>query len=51
MKVGADGLLVPDTISIDALPAVTSSDNGKFLCVVNGEWAAVTMQEWQGGSY
>ena len=51
MKVGADGLLVPDTISIDALPAVTSSDNGKFLCVVNGAWAAVTMQEWQGGSY
>lgn len=35
----------------DILPDVTSADNGKFLCVVNGEWAAVTMQEWQGGSY
>ena len=35
----------------DILPDVTSADNGKFLCVVNGEWTAVTMQEWQGGSY
>ena len=33
------------------LPAVTSLDNGKFLTVVNGVWAATTMQSWQGGSY
>ena len=49
MKVGSDGALEPANIS--ELPAVTSSDNGKFLCVSNGAWAAVTMQAWQGGSY
>ena len=36
---------------LEPLPAVTSSDNGKFLTVVNGAWAATTMQSWQGGSY
>lgn len=34
-----------------ALPAVTSSDNGKVLSVVNGAWAAASLQAWQGGSY
>lgn len=24
------------------LPTVTADDNGKFLCVVNGAWAAVS---------
>ena len=33
------------------LPAVTASDNGKFLRVVNGAWAAETVSTWQGGSY
>lgn len=33
------------------VPAVTSSDNGKFLTVQNGAWAATTMATWQGGSY
>lgn len=33
------------------LPAVTASDNGKFLRVVSGAWAAETVQTWQGGSY
>jgi len=33
------------------LPTVTASDNGKFLRVVNGAWAAETVQTWQGGSY
>ena len=37
--------------TISELPAVTSSDNGKFLTVVNGAWTATTMQAWQGGSY
>ncbi len=27
----------------DALPAVTTADNGKVLCVVNGKWEAVTL--------
>jgi len=35
----------------DELPTVTASDNGKFLRVVSGAWAAETVQTWQGGSY
>ena len=33
------------------LPAVTSSDNGKFLVVDNGAWTAQSMSVWNGGSY
>lgn len=35
----------------DRLPSVDSTDNGKFLTVQNGAWAATTMATWQGGSY
>ena len=35
----------------DELPSVTATDNGKFLRVVSGTWAAQTVQTWQGGSY
>lgn len=35
----------------DHLPSVTSSDNGKLLQVVNGAWAAVTIENAAGGSY
>lgn len=35
----------------DHLPYVTASDNGKLLQVVNGEWAAVTIENAAGGSY
>ena len=35
----------------DHLPSVTSSDNGKVLQVVNGAWAAVTIENAAGGSY
>lgn len=35
----------------DHLPSVTSSDNGKVLQVVDGEWAAVTIENAAGGSY
>ena len=33
------------------LPAVTDSDNGKFLRVVNGSWAAVEIANANGGSF
>lgn len=33
------------------LPEVTTSDNGKFLSVVNGEWAAVELQSASGVSF
>ena len=35
----------------DDLPSVTAADNGKFLRVVSGAWAAETVSTWQGGSY
>lgn len=34
-----------------AIPSVTSSDNGKFLQVVNGAWAAVTIANANGVSF
>lgn len=33
------------------LPAVTASDNGKFLCVVSGAWAAVSISDANGVSF
>ena len=33
------------------LPAVTTADNGKFLRVVNGGWAAVEIASANGGSF
>lgn len=33
------------------LPAVTASDNGKFLRVVNGAWAAVSISDANGVSF
>lgn len=33
------------------LPAVTASDNGKFLRVVSGAWAAAEIANANGGSF
>lgn len=33
------------------LPAVTASDNGKFLRVVSGAWAAVSISDANGVSF
>lgn len=38
-------------VSTQFLPAVSASDNGKFLQVVKGAWAAVTIPDAEGGSY
>ena len=35
----------------DELPTVTTTDNGKFLRVVSGAWAAESVPSYQGGSY
>ena len=33
------------------LPAVTTTDNGALLGVVDGAWAKMTLTEWNGGSF
>ena len=38
-------------VTISALPTVTTADNGKFLRVVNGVWAAVEIANANGGSF
>ena len=38
-------------ITVREVPAVTTSDNGKFLRVVNGAWAAVEIANANGGSF
>ena len=38
-------------VTIGEVPSVTASDNGKFLRVVNGVWAAVTIPDANGGSF
>ena len=37
--------------NVEALPVVTSTDNGKFLTVVNGVWAATTIPNANGVSF
>ena len=37
--------------NVEALPSVTSSDNGKILRVVNGVWAAATLSSANGVSF
>ena len=37
--------------SSSTLPAVTTSDNGKFLQVVNGEWSAVSIPSGEGVNF
>ena len=38
-------------ITVREVPAVTTSDNGKFLRVVNGAWAVVAIADANGGSF
>lgn len=45
----ADGQEWKDTVK--DLPAVTASDNGKFLRVVSGAWAAAEIENANGGSF
>ena len=40
-----------DAWNAKELPAVTASDNGKFLRVVNGAWAAAEIANANGGSF
>lgn len=38
-------------VTVHEVPAVTTADNGKFLRVVNGAWAAVEVSNANGGSF
>ena len=38
-------------VTVREVPSVTASDNGKFLRVVSGAWAAVTISDANGGSF
>lgn len=38
-------------VTIGEVPSVTTSDNGKFLRVVSGAWAAVSISDAHGGSF
>ena len=38
-------------VTVHEVPAVTTTDNGKFLRVVNGSWAAVEIANANGGSF
>jgi hypothetical protein len=38
-------------VTVHEVPAVTTSDNGKFLRVVDGAWAAVAIANANGGSF
>ena len=38
-------------VTVHEVPAVTASDNGKFLRVVNGAWAAVAIPNASGVSF
>ena len=38
-------------VTVREVPHVTASDNGKFLRVVNGAWAAVEIANANGGSF
>ena len=38
-------------VTVHEVPAVTASDNGKFLRVVNGAWSAETIPSANGGSF
>ena len=38
-------------VTVHEVPAVTTTDNGNFLRVVNGAWAAVAIPNANGGSF
>lgn len=49
--INGSSLLGSGNLTVSGLPTVTTSDNGKFLQVVNGAWAAATIPSANGGSF
>lgn len=50
-SVSAPAILSKQIYTRQTLPKTTASDNGKFLRVVNGAWAAVEIANANGGSF
>lgn len=50
-SVSAPAILSKQTYTRQSLPTVTASDNGKFLRVVNGAWAASDISDANGVSF
>lgn len=46
-----DGSLTQNVEIPEGVPSVTTADNGKFLRVVNGAWAAAVIDNANGGSF
>lgn len=38
-------------VTVREVPSVTASDDGKFLCVVSGAWAAASVPDANGGAF
>ena len=49
--VNGNSLLGSGDLAVSGLPSVTASDNGKFLRVVNGAWAADTVPSANGVNF
>ena len=50
-SVSAPAILSKQIYTRQTLPKVTTSDDGKFLRVVSGAWAAVEIANANGGSF
>lgn len=48
-SVNGNSLLGSGDLTISGLPSVTASDNGKVMMVVNGAWAAASLNVYNGG--
>lgn len=42
---------VAEALKVYGTPSVTSEDNGKFLCVVDGAWAATDVPEAEASDF
>ena len=51
MPEGYNIQIIPSGEVAELLPGVTTADNGKFLRVVNGAWAAEALPNAEGGAF
>lgn len=51
MPEGYNIQIIPNGEAAELLPTVTTADDGKFLRVVDGAWAAVVLPNAEGGAF